>query len=192
MMTCRGASLTRSLQIGFHRGVFVLRSAASTEIENVEFALESLFVSPPAFDHSQSIGVRRYANEEPLLGPEDRFDSVRMHVRRKLCINDFRGTCSWFSPRTRPALMESLRSFQDFLSSDSLWCFWLWGRSRSLNPLNCEERLAIVRPCVRRDADFLSNDLLPCLCLLRLRPISMDARHEAEGDNSPRNGYRCR
>src|ERR1700730_2564082 len=49
----RGAGFTRSLEIGFDRGVFVLRSATSTHIDSVEFPLEALFVSPAAFDHGQ-------------------------------------------------------------------------------------------------------------------------------------------
>jgi len=50
-----GASVTRGLQVGLDRGVFVLRPVTLAHIHHVELALESLFVSLSAFDHSQCI-----------------------------------------------------------------------------------------------------------------------------------------
>src|SRR5689334_21017459 len=58
-------------------------------MQDVEFALESLFVSLTAFDHSQGIRVRCYTDQEPLLCSKHGLDSVRMNIRFELRINDF-------------------------------------------------------------------------------------------------------
>jgi hypothetical protein len=83
-------------------------------------------------------------------------------------------------------LIDSLQTSQDFLRRNSLGCacggavpFVKSVESRRAN------RIACLVPRAN-DSDCLSNDWFAGMRFLRLRPMSMDARHEwQEGTPSP-------
>src|SRR5258708_444983 len=92
-------------------------------------------------------------------------------------------------------LIHSLQTSQDFLRRDSLSCGRGGAIPFALNRLNREEptdRIARLVPQAN-DSDCLSNDLFAGMRFLRLRPLSMDTRHEEQEDKSSRNCWteRC-
>src|SRR5947207_5595615 len=64
--------------------------AGLAHVHRVQFALKTLFVAFPAFNHRRSIGMRRHADEKAFMRPEDRLDAVRMNIGLQLRINHFR------------------------------------------------------------------------------------------------------